>query len=145
MRSGNRSANRYKAGAPRTYWRGTIGRTARAALAEIAREDAQPGVSMQETEEHIIAAALLTEQARRRKEADMKAQDLYDRRDIYGEISGSDLHDLFNALIGDPSPAGRTPIDPAALAAYADDCRALAVQYGTQVPDVVHFADQVVK
>lgn len=52
------------------------------------------------------------------------AQDLYERRDEYAEISGNDLHELFHALTGDPSPAGRTPIDAGGLASYAADCRA---------------------
>lgn len=52
------------------------------------------------------------------------AQDLYDRREEYGEISGNDLHDLFQALTGDPSPTGRTSIDASRLDAYAAGCRA---------------------
>lgn len=54
----------------------------------------------------------------------MTAQDLYDRREEWGEISGTDLHELFQAVCGDPSPSGRTRIDVGALAAYAADCRA---------------------
>jgi hypothetical protein len=52
------------------------------------------------------------------------AQDLYDRRDEYGEIDGQELHSIF-ALVcdGDPSPAGRTPIDPQALTAHAHALR----------------------
>lgn len=51
------------------------------------------------------------------------AQDLYDRRDECGEISGDDLHAIFALVIGDPSPAGRTPIDPQALAIHANALR----------------------
>ena len=39
------------------------------------------------------------------------AQQLYNWREQTGEISGSDLALLFQELTGDPSPAGRTPID----------------------------------
>ena len=53
------------------------------------------------------------------------AQDLYDRRDEYGEIDGCDLHKLFQELTGDPSPAGRTPIDAAQLAQIAAESRAI--------------------
>lgn len=39
------------------------------------------------------------------------AQDLYDCQEEFGDISGTDLHDLFRFLCGgEPSPAGRTPI-----------------------------------
>jgi hypothetical protein len=44
------------------------------------------------------------------------AQDLYDRRDERGEISGTDLHEMFRKLLdGEPSPRGRTVIDPARI------------------------------
>jgi hypothetical protein len=56
------------------------------------------------------------------------AQDLYDRRDETGEISGNDLHEIFEAICGDPSPAGRTPISRASLAAHAQRVRANIVQ-----------------
>lgn len=52
------------------------------------------------------------------------AQDLYDRRDEYGEIDGNDLHNTFRAICGDPSPAGRTPIDPSCLVEHAASLRA---------------------
>ena len=45
----------------------------------------------------------------------MTAQTLYDARDEHGDIDGKDLHWLLQQLTGDPSPAGRTPIDAAAL------------------------------
>jgi len=51
------------------------------------------------------------------------AQQLYDRREQFGEISGTDLHEIFQAVCGDPSPAGRTPIDLAALEDYSLRCR----------------------
>lgn len=37
---------------------------------------------------------------------DLNAQDLYDLREITGFCSGSDLHELFDHLISDPSPPG---------------------------------------
>lgn len=64
------------------------------------------------------------------------AQDLYDRRDEYAEISGNDLHELFQILTGDPSPAGRTRIDATKLAAYAADCRA-----GQNADDMARFCE----
>jgi len=51
-------------------------------------------------------------------------QSMYDRWDEHREIDGTDLFDLLNAVTGDPSPAGSTQIDQAALASYAMDCRA---------------------
>lgn len=53
----------------------------------------------------------------------MTAQDLYDRRDEYGEIDGNALHSIFALVAGDPSPAGRTPIDPNALEVHAQALR----------------------
>jgi hypothetical protein len=52
------------------------------------------------------------------------AQDLYDRRDERGEIDGQQLHGIF-ALVcdGEPSPAGRTPIDPQRLIIHAKALR----------------------
>lgn len=42
----------------------------------------------------------------------INAQVLYDLRDELAQISGSDLHELFRAMLdGEPSPAGRTLID----------------------------------
>lgn len=54
----------------------------------------------------------------------IKAQDLYNRRDEHGEIDGQQLHGIF-ALVcnGDPSPAGRTQIDPQLLAIHAQALR----------------------
>ena len=53
------------------------------------------------------------------------AQGLYDRREEYAEIDGNDLHKLFDAVTGDPSPAGRTIIDAEARAEYAEQSRLL--------------------
>ena len=41
----------------------------------------------------------------------MTCQFLYDLRTVTGFISGSDLHELFQKLVGDPSPSGRVEID----------------------------------
>lgn len=54
----------------------------------------------------------------------MKAQDLYDLRDETGLISGTDLHEVFQAVCGEPSPAGMRDISPGKLEAYASDLRA---------------------
>mgnify|MGYP000859624637 CR=1 FL=1 len=51
--------------------------------------------------------------------ATITAQALYDWRDRTGAISGTELHQLFQTLTGDPSPRGRTPIFLAALAMLA--------------------------
>lgn len=45
----------------------------------------------------------------------MKCQVLYNLREATGWISGNDLHDLFYALVGDPSPSGRDEFEPAKL------------------------------
>jgi hypothetical protein len=68
------------------------------------------------------------------------AQDLYDRREEYAEISGTDLHELFQTLTGDPSPDGRTPISAAALSAHAADCRA-----GRNAGDVAAFCEAFIR
>ncbi len=47
------------------------------------------------------------------------AQDLYDRRDERGEIEGTELHEVFQFVCGEPSPTGRVEIDTAALSVYA--------------------------
>ena len=64
----------------------------------------------------------------------LTAQDLYERREEYGEISGIDLHELFQVVCGDPSPAGRTPIDIDSLSFYAADCSA-----GQNAEHIAHF------
>lgn len=78
----------------------------------------------------------------------MIAQNLYDARDEFGMIDGNDLHELFQAVCGDPSPAGQTPIDAAALADYAADQRALYAAHkasggvgGEYLLSVADFAD----
>lgn len=48
----------------------------------------------------------------------MIAQVLYDKRETSAQISGSDLHILFYAVCGEPSPAGRTEIEISKLVAY---------------------------
>jgi hypothetical protein len=53
------------------------------------------------------------------------AQDLYDTREAFGAISGTDLHALFGAVCGERAPIGRTPIDTAALLGYASSQREL--------------------
>jgi hypothetical protein len=55
----------------------------------------------------------------------LTAQDLYDRRDERGEIDGRELHEIFQAICGDPSPTGRTAIDTEALRSYAAGQRGL--------------------
>lgn len=40
----------------------------------------------------------------------INAQFLYDYRNTFASISGLDLSDLFDEIVGDPSPAGETPI-----------------------------------
>ena len=49
------------------------------------------------------------------------AQQLYNWREQTNEISGNDLAQLFQELIDNPSPAGRTPIDIARLERIAAD------------------------
>jgi hypothetical protein len=48
----------------------------------------------------------------------MKAQILYDVREITGFVSGSDLHEIFREVCGEPSPSGHVEIKPAKLPAY---------------------------
>lgn len=55
----------------------------------------------------------------------MQAQDLYDWREEFAQISGSELHEVFRSVCGEPSPAGRTEIDPQALREYAESQRNL--------------------
>lgn len=55
----------------------------------------------------------------------LTAQQLYDRREMRGEINGQELHAIFAAVCDDPSPPGRTPIGRAALRTYASEQRAL--------------------
>jgi hypothetical protein len=44
------------------------------------------------------------------------AQALYDEREEFARISGTDLHDVFRFLLdGEPSPAGDMPISRAKL------------------------------
>lgn len=45
----------------------------------------------------------------------MKAQAFYDRREKYAEISGTDLHYVFDQLCGDPSPRGNVEISNKAI------------------------------
>lgn len=40
----------------------------------------------------------------------MKAQVLYDLRQLTGYCSGTDLHDFFRQNVGDPSPSGNVEI-----------------------------------
>jgi hypothetical protein len=40
----------------------------------------------------------------------LRAQDLYDLRELTGFISGEELHEVFRDLVGDPSPNGRRVI-----------------------------------
>lgn len=40
----------------------------------------------------------------------MLAQKLYDLREKYEFCSGSDLHEFFSDLLGDPSPSGKTKL-----------------------------------
>jgi len=54
----------------------------------------------------------------------MKAQTLYDVREEDAQIDGSELHRLFEELTGDPSPSGRTLIDPATLRAQIGEWNA---------------------
>ncbi len=66
---GNRSANRYTGGAPQTYWRGSIGREARAALSIMAFQDgiASRLTDQHEAEEQLIARLILAEAERRKQ------------------------------------------------------------------------------
>ncbi len=45
----------------------------------------------------------------------INAQLLYDLREQVMPISGTELHEIFNALLGDPSPSGKTIIEVRAL------------------------------
>lgn len=60
----------------------------------------------------------------------MTAQDIYDS----AAFDGEQRHYILNELTGDPSPAGRTPIDRSALTQLEVDCRAIAAQHGTRAP-----------
>ena len=41
----------------------------------------------------------------------IKAQDMYDIREASGICSGTDLHDLFREVLGEPSPSGKKVVD----------------------------------
>lgn len=43
------------------------------------------------------------------------AQAIYDERDEFAQFSGTAMHALFEEVLGEPSPAGRTPISVDAL------------------------------
>lgn len=45
----------------------------------------------------------------------MKAQALYDLRQLTGFCSGTDLHDFFQRVVGDPSPSGDAEIEAVGL------------------------------
>jgi hypothetical protein len=42
---------------------------------------------------------------------EMKAQILYDLRERFGSVSGTDLHEFFNQVVGDPSPSGSVEVN----------------------------------
>lgn len=52
---------------------------------------------------------------------------LHKIRDEYADIDSLDLFWLFERLTGDPSPAGRTPIDPAALRRIGDENETIGI------------------
>lgn len=63
---GNRSRHRYTGGAPKTYWRGSIGRDARYALSVLALQDAiAERIEQHEAEQRLIARLILAERTRR--------------------------------------------------------------------------------
>ena len=64
---------------------------------------------------------------RRFQPGELTAQTLYDIRDEHGDIDGNDLHWLFQRLTGDPSPAGRTPIDAPLLRRIGEENAAIGV------------------
>lgn len=72
-------------------------------------------------------------------------EDLYNARDEFQTISGTELHELFQAVCGDPSPAGRTPIDAAALAAYAADLRAAPQDPIGTLAGIARFAESFLR
>jgi len=41
----------------------------------------------------------------------MNAQMLYDLRSLTGFVSGTELHDMFSRLLGEPSPSGKQVMD----------------------------------
>jgi len=45
----------------------------------------------------------------------MKAQTLYDLRELTGFVSGNELHDMFDRLLGEPSPSGYKTMNLIAL------------------------------
>ncbi len=46
----------------------------------------------------------------------IEAQKLYDLREVTGIMSGQDLHELFNRIVGKPSPSGKLLINRESLA-----------------------------
>jgi hypothetical protein len=52
------------------------------------------------------------------QEGRMDAQVLYDVREVTGFVSGSDLHEIFREVCGEPSPSGHVKINPAKLPAH---------------------------
>lgn len=78
------------------------------------------------------------------------AQVLYDERERAAAISGSDLHDLFRAVCGDPSPSGRVLISRDRLRAYAQELRETYAAHratdgvgGQYLLDIAEFAAEM--
>ena len=67
----------------------------------------------------------------------MTAQFLYDLRALTGFISGSDLHELFQKLTGDPSPSGIKPIS--ITRAYVV-CHALEMEMNREVGEILDLS-----
>jgi hypothetical protein len=57
----------------------------------------------------------------------VKAQDLYNLREVTGFVSGTDLHELFRGVCGEPSPSGHTEICVEDLAAFHNGRVALEI------------------
>lgn len=64
------------------------------------------------------------------------AQDLYDCRELIGEISGNELHSLFRDLAGEPSPKGATVVDRDALREHPIGFK-MALLLSAQLRDVI--------
>ncbi len=65
---------------------------------------------------------LATAENRRRKPPSMKAQKLYDLREKFAFCSGTDLHEYFQAELGDMSPSGYCEIDENRALVFVSGC-----------------------
>ena len=72
----------------------------------------------------------------------VSAQELYDLRELTGFCSGSDLHDLFLQVVGDPSPKGDVRISAPRLIEFplgGEAIRRLCAPLLGQIEDIMSY------